>query len=79
LTLRTQATCVAGGNAIAVVCSAEEGDTLVKAALDSFGSVHILVANAGILRDKSFTSMTEAEWDAVMTVHLRATYKVSKK
>ena len=62
----------AGGKAVAAVCSAEDGDPLVKAALDNFGGVHILVANAGILRDKSFTSMTEAEWDAVIAVHLRS-------
>lgn len=53
------------------MCSAEDGDALVKAALDAFGGVHILVANAGILRDKSFVAMTEQEWDAVVAVHLR--------
>lgn len=63
--------CIAGGRAVAAVCSAEDGDALVKAALDTFGGVHILVANAGILRDKSFTAMTEPEWDAVIAVHLR--------
>ena len=53
-----------------MVCSTEDGDALVKAALDAFGDIHILVANAGILRDKSFTAMTDQEWDAVMAVHL---------
>jgi multifunctional beta-oxidation protein len=53
------------------VCSAEDGDALVKTALDAFGGVHILVANAGILRDKSFAAMTDQEWDAVIAVHLR--------
>lgn len=62
---------LAGGKATAVICSAEDGEALVKAALDAFGGVHILVANAGILRDKSFTAMTEQEWDAVVAVHLR--------
>ena len=61
----------AGGKATAAVCSAEDGDALVKAALDAFGGVHVLVANAGILRDKSFTAMTDQEWDAVIAVHLR--------
>lgn len=60
-----------GGNAVAVICSAEDGDTIVKAALAKFGGVHVLIANAGILRDKSFTAMTDQEWDAVMAVHLR--------
>lgn len=68
----------AGGKATAAVCSAEEGETIVKAALDKFGGVHVLVANAGVLRDKSFTAMTEQEWDTVVAVHLRGTYKCAK-
>lgn len=67
----------AGGKAVAAVCSAEEGDKIVQVALEKFGGVHALVANAGILRDKSFTAMTEQEWDMVVAVHLRGTYKVS--
>lgn len=59
-----------------VICSAEDGDKIVKAALDTFGGVHVLVANAGILRDRSFASLSEQEWDLVMAVHLRGTYKV---
>lgn len=66
----------AGGKAIAVICSVEDGETIVKAALDAFGSVHVLVANAGVLRDKSFGTMTEEDWDVVLAVHLRGTYKV---
>jgi len=66
----------AGGKAAAAVCSAEDGDSIVKTALDSFGGVHVLVANAGVLRDRSFTAMSEQEWDTVMAVHLRGTYKV---
>jgi multifunctional beta-oxidation protein len=66
----------AGGRATAAVCSAEEGETIVKAALDKFGGVHVLVANAGVLRDKSFAAMTEQDWDTVLAVHLRGTYKV---
>jgi len=46
--------------------------------LDTFGGVHVLVANAGILRDKSFTAMSEQEWDLVLAVHLRGTYKCAK-
>ncbi|KIK12816.1 hypothetical protein PISMIDRAFT_25629 [Pisolithus microcarpus 441] len=65
----------AGGKAVPVVCSAEEGERIVKAALDAFGGVHVLVANAGILRDRSFAAMTEQEWDTVIAVHLRGTYK----
>ncbi|KAG8978152.1 hypothetical protein FRC05_011268 [Tulasnella sp. 425] len=68
----------AGGKAVAAVSSAEDGEKIVKTALDAFGTVHVLVANAGILRDKSFAAMTETEWDQVMAVHLRGTYKCAK-
>ncbi|QRW04425.1 short chain dehydrogenase [Ceratobasidium sp. AG-Ba] len=66
------------GKAIAAVCSAEEGEKIVKAALDAFGSAHVLIANAGILRDKSFAAMSEKEWMDVLAVHLRGTYKCAK-
>lgn len=62
---------IGGGSAAAAVCSAEDGDGIVKVALDRFGAVHVLIANAGILRDKSFTTMSEKEWDQVVAVHLR--------
>ena len=62
---------IAGGSAAPAVCSAEEGDEIVKVALDRFGAVHVLIANAGILRDKSFMGMNEKEWDQVIAVHLR--------
>jgi len=68
----------AGGKATAVICSAEDGEKIVGHAVEKYGSVHILIANAGILRDKSFTAMTEQEWDAVMAVHLRSTYRCAK-
>jgi multifunctional beta-oxidation protein len=54
-----------------VICSAEDGETIVKAALEKFGGVHVLIANAGILRDRSFQAMTEQEWDLVLQIHLR--------
>jgi NAD(P)-dependent dehydrogenase (short-subunit alcohol dehydrogenase family) len=62
---------IAGGSAAPAVCSAEDGEDIVKVALERFGGVHVLIANAGILRDKSFTAMTEKEWDQVFAVHLR--------
>src|SRR5207344_1182009 len=44
---------------------------LVQQAVDAFGDLHILVNNAGILRDRVIINMTEAEWDAVIAVHLK--------
>ncbi|GAA5869023.1 hypothetical protein JCM1840_000445 [Sporobolomyces johnsonii] len=66
----------AGGKAVPVVESTLEGDKLVKAALDAFGGLHIIICNAGILRDKSFAALTPAEWDAVYSTHLKGTYAV---
>ncbi|KAG8695025.1 hypothetical protein FRC08_008112 [Ceratobasidium sp. 394] len=66
------------GKAVTVVCSAEDGEAIVKGAMDAFGSVHVLIANAGILRDKSFMAMSEKEWMDVLAVHLRGTYKCAK-
>jgi multifunctional beta-oxidation protein len=60
-----------GGQAAPAICSAEDGDAIVKVAMEKFGGVHVLIANAGILRDKSFTAMTDQEWDIVLAVHLR--------
>lgn len=71
----------AGGKAIAVACdvgSVESGEKICKAALDAFGAVHILVNNAGILRDKAFHNMDEALWDSVINVHLKGAYAVTK-
>jgi NAD(P)-dependent dehydrogenase (short-subunit alcohol dehydrogenase family) len=67
----------AGGRAVANgddVSTLQGGENILKAALDSFGKVDILVANAGILRDKTFANTSEADWDAVVKVHLKGTY-----
>jgi NAD(P)-dependent dehydrogenase (short-subunit alcohol dehydrogenase family) len=44
---------------------------MVQQAVDAFGDLHVLVNNAGILRDRVIINMTEAEWDAVIAVHLK--------
>jgi NAD(P)-dependent dehydrogenase (short-subunit alcohol dehydrogenase family) len=64
----------AGGQAVANhddVADWEGGRRLVQAALDSFGDLHVLVNNAGILRDRVLVNMTEEEWDSVIRVHLK--------
>ncbi|KAJ1929404.1 hypothetical protein IWQ60_001207 [Tieghemiomyces parasiticus] len=67
----------AGAQAAASYVSVEDGDSIVQTAVQAFGRVDVVVNNAGILRDKSFTRMTVADWDLVWSVHLRGTYKVS--
>ncbi|PSS25549.1 hypothetical protein M430DRAFT_16265 [Amorphotheca resinae ATCC 22711] len=67
-----------GGKAVGVKASAEDGDAVVKAAIDAFGRIDIVINNAGILRDKAFTNMDDKMWDQVIAVHLRGTYKVTK-
>src|SRR4029450_10485502 len=49
-------------------------EVAANAALENFGKVDILVCNAGILRDKTFANTSEADWDAVIKVHLKGTY-----
>jgi multifunctional beta-oxidation protein len=67
-----------GGRAVGNKASAEDGDAVVKAAIDAFGRVDILINNAGILRDKAFNNMDDQLWDDVIAVHLRGTYKTTK-
>jgi len=67
-----------GGKAVGVKASAEDGDAVVKAAIDAYGRIDIIINNAGILRDKAFTNMDDKMWDQVIAVHLRGTYKVTK-
>jgi len=60
------------------VATVKGGENIVKTAIDAFGKVDILINNAGILRDKSFTKMEEENWDAVMGVHLKGAYCVTR-
>ena len=63
-----------GGEAIANaddVADWEGAQHLVNSAIEAFDDLHVLVNNAGILRDRVIVNMTEAEWDAVIAVHLK--------
>jgi NAD(P)-dependent dehydrogenase (short-subunit alcohol dehydrogenase family) len=71
----------AGGTATANYGSVSEkadAQAMVDQAVKEFGRLDILIANAGILRDKSFKNMDDAMWDAVINVHLRGTYLTTK-
>ena len=63
-----------GGQAIANhdnVATWEGGERLVQSALETFGDLHVLVNNAGILRDRVLVNLSEEDWDAVINVHLK--------
>jgi NAD(P)-dependent dehydrogenase (short-subunit alcohol dehydrogenase family) len=71
----------AGGEAVSnydSVATMDGGENIIKTALDSFGKIDIVVAVAGILRDRMLFNMTEEEWDAVINVHLKGTFTVCK-
>lgn len=64
----------AGGQAVANhddVASWSGAEALVRAAVDAFGDLHVLVNNAGILRDRTLVNMSEDEFDTVIRVHLK--------
>jgi NAD(P)-dependent dehydrogenase (short-subunit alcohol dehydrogenase family) len=54
------------------------GDELVQQAIDTFGRLDIVVNNAGILRDRMIFNMEEADWDAVMAVHLKGHFNLTR-
>jgi NAD(P)-dependent dehydrogenase (short-subunit alcohol dehydrogenase family) len=49
----------------------EGGERLIQSALDTFGDLHVLVNNAGILRDRVLVNLSEEDWDSVINVHLK--------
>ena len=70
----------AGGVAVANDASVADQDgakSIVETAVNEFGTVDIVINNAGILRDKSFKKMTLEEWDAVINVHLNGSAYVT--
>ncbi len=71
----------AGGKAVGVaaaVGSTETADALVKAAVDAFGRLDVMVTNAGILRDRVLWKMSDDDFDAVVNVHLRGTFTCAR-
>jgi NAD(P)-dependent dehydrogenase (short-subunit alcohol dehydrogenase family) len=72
----------AGGEAVANtddISSWDGAARLVQQAIDAFGGLDVVVNNAGILRDRMLVNMEEAEWDAVIKVHLKGTFAPSRR
>lgn len=70
-----------GGEAVASTDSVtdhEGAKRIVDTAVEAFGDLHVVVNNAGILRDRMLVSMGEDEFDAVVAVHLKGTFNVTK-
>jgi NAD(P)-dependent dehydrogenase (short-subunit alcohol dehydrogenase family) len=71
----------AGGEAVASagdVADFDYAESLTRLATDSFGTLDILVNNAGILRDRMVFSMSEEEWDAVLRVHAKGHFALTR-
>lgn len=70
-----------GGEALANgadIANFEQAAALVEQAIERFGALHVLVNNAGFLRDRMFVSTSEEEWDAVMRVHLKGHFATAR-
>jgi len=69
-----------GGTAMANgedISDFDGAERVIKSAIDNYGDLHVVVNNAGILRDRTLANMTIDEWDAVIRVHLRGTFSMS--
>ncbi|CAG0883037.1 unnamed protein product [Cyprideis torosa] len=67
-----------GGTAVPDFNSVENGQSIIKTAIDNFGKVDIVINNAGILRDRSFAKTSNADWDLVHAVHLKGAFSVTQ-
>ncbi len=71
----------AGGEAVVntdSVSSWTGAQGLVNQAVETYGDLHVVINNAGILRDRVLANMTEDEWDGVIDVHLKGTFAPSR-
>ncbi|XP_074788479.1 peroxisomal multifunctional enzyme type 2 isoform X5 [Athene noctua] len=67
-----------GGKAVPNYDSVEDGEKLVKTALEAFGRIDVVINNAGILRDRSFVRISDEDWDMIHRIHLRGSFLVTR-
>lgn len=70
----------AGGRAVvntSDITNYADSENAVKQAVETYGDLHVVLNNAGVNRDRMFASMTEAEWDTIMAVHLKGHFCIS--
>ncbi|NXL20373.1 DHB4 enzyme, partial [Setophaga kirtlandii] len=67
-----------GGKAVPNYDSVEDGEKLVRTALEAFGRIDIVINNAGILRDRSFVRISDEDWDIIHRIHLRGSFLVTR-
>jgi len=70
----------AGGKAVvntSDITNYDDSLNAVKQAIETYGDLHIVLNNAGVNRDRMFASMTEAEWDTIMAVHLKGHFCIT--
>lgn len=72
---------IAAGGKAAVntsdITNYEDSGRAVQQAIDTWGDLHVVLNNAGVNRDRMFASMTEAEWDTIMSVHLKGHFCIT--
>lgn len=72
---------IAAGGKAAVntsdITNYEDSARAVKQAIDTWGDLHVVLNNAGVNRDRMFASMSEAEWDTIMSVHLKGHFCIT--
>jgi NAD(P)-dependent dehydrogenase (short-subunit alcohol dehydrogenase family) len=68
----------AGGEAVSDYNSVEDGEAIIRTAVQAFGTIHILICNAGILRDGTFGKVSDVAWESVYKVHLYGSFACAR-